>query len=133
MCLVLSLQKFQDDLVNQEDKLRECLHLGQEILKRAHPDAITTVKHWLTILQARWEEVKAWTDQREQKLNDALSLLRANEDLLQELMKWLQDTEDRLVDQDSRELPENVPILEQLLHDHMVRMHKDFGLPGLCD
>lgn len=53
----LGLQKFQDDLENQEEKLRECLHLGQEILKRAHPDAITTVKHWLTILQARWEEV----------------------------------------------------------------------------
>lgn len=60
--------------------------------------------------------------QREQKLSDALTSMRANEDMLNELMRWLHDTEDKLVDQDSRPLPENVPILEQLLHDHMVRI-----------
>ena len=49
--------KFQDDLEEQEIRLHECLDLGNDILKQCHPDAITTVKHWLTILQARWEEV----------------------------------------------------------------------------
>jgi dystonin len=48
---------FLAELKAQEGKLHECLHLGNEILKRCHPDALTTVKHWLTILQARWEEV----------------------------------------------------------------------------
>lgn len=37
--------------------LQEALSVGRDILKVAHPDAVTTLKHWLTILQARWDEV----------------------------------------------------------------------------
>jgi len=55
--IVAHLQNFQLDLNQQEAKLQECLRLGHDILTKCHPDATTTVKHWLTILQARWEEV----------------------------------------------------------------------------
>ena len=58
---LLPLQKFESDLIHQEAKLAECLRLGADILKRAHPDAVSTMKHWLTILQARWEEVTTFT------------------------------------------------------------------------
>ena len=32
--------------------------LGDVILTKCHPDAVTVIKHWITVLQARWEEVR---------------------------------------------------------------------------
>ena len=61
-------QTFMAELANREVDLEECLKLGGDILKQCHPDAVTTVKHWLTILQARWEEVTNWGLEREKKL-----------------------------------------------------------------
>lgn len=55
--LCVLFQKFEEDLMRQEAKLRETLSIGQDILKRCHPDALTTLKHWLSVLRARWEEV----------------------------------------------------------------------------
>ncbi len=81
---------------------------------------MTTLKHWLTILQARWEEVSAWANQREQKLKEALSVLRANSNLLDELMGWLTGAEASLAAQDQVSIPDNLPIVEQLLCDHQV-------------
>lgn len=43
--------------MKKEIQLREALTLGQEILRQCHPDALTAVKHWLTVLRSRWEEV----------------------------------------------------------------------------
>lgn len=51
------LQKFEEDLMRQEANLRETLNIGHDIIKRCHPDAVSTLKHWLSALKARWEEV----------------------------------------------------------------------------
>lgn len=51
------LQKFEEELMRQEAHLRETLNIGQDIMKRCHPDALSTLKHWLSALKARWEEV----------------------------------------------------------------------------
>ena len=53
----LYLQKFEEDLMRQEASLRETLNIGGDIIKRCHPDAVSTLKHWLSALKARWEEV----------------------------------------------------------------------------
>lgn len=33
--------------------------MGEAILAVCHPDSITTIKHWITIIRARFEEVKS--------------------------------------------------------------------------
>ena len=109
---------FLQELKDQEGKLHECLHLGNEILKRCHPDAVTTVKHWLTILQARWEEVTSWASSRENKMMDNLDTMRNQANLVEQLMAWLTGAEASLLAQEAQPIPENIPILEQLLHDH---------------
>ena len=50
-------QALTEELEKQEPKLTECLDLGRDILTRCHPDATTTVKHWLNVLQTRWDDV----------------------------------------------------------------------------
>lgn len=34
--------------------------MGEAILAVCHPDCITTIKHWITIIRARFEEVGSW-------------------------------------------------------------------------
>lgn len=53
----IHFQKFEEELMRQEAHLRETLNIGQDIMKRCHPDALSTLKHWLSALKARWEEV----------------------------------------------------------------------------
>lgn len=48
------------------DKEREkdsTVRLAEEILAKAHPDGGAVVKHWITIIQSRWEEVTSWAKQ----------------------------------------------------------------------
>lgn len=35
--------------------------MGEAILAVCHPDCVTTVKHWITIIRARFEEVSEST------------------------------------------------------------------------
>ena len=51
------LQKFEENLMRQEANLRETLNIGQDIMKRCHPDAVSVMKQWLSVLRTRWEEV----------------------------------------------------------------------------
>ena len=51
------MQKFEENLMRQEANLRETLNIGQDIMKRCHPDAVPVMKQWLSVLRARWEEV----------------------------------------------------------------------------
>ena len=51
-------KSFEEDFLRQEGTLRETLNIGQDIMKRCHPDAVSTMKHWLSVLKARWEEVR---------------------------------------------------------------------------
>ena len=54
------LQKFEENLLRQEANLRETLNIGQDIMKRCHPDAVPVMKQWLSVLRARWEEVRTY-------------------------------------------------------------------------
>jgi len=72
------------------------------------------------LMQARWEEVTSWSDQRGRKIEAALNELRANATMLDQLMGWLTAAEANLGAQARELLPDNLPIIEQLLQDHQV-------------
>ncbi|KAG7271174.1 hypothetical protein CRUP_025489 [Coryphaenoides rupestris] len=71
--------------------------MGDAILTLCHPDSVTTIKHWITIIRARFEEVLTWAKQHEQRLETALTELLNNANLLEELLSWLQYAETALV------------------------------------
>lgn len=39
--------------------LNKAVSMGEAILTNSHPDSITTVKHWNTIIKARFDEVSS--------------------------------------------------------------------------
>jgi hypothetical protein len=70
--------------------------------------------------------VSGWTTQRGTKIRGALDDLRANALLLDQLIGWLTGAEANLSAQTHEILPDNLPIIEQLLHDHQVVLPPEF-------
>nr|QVD39310.1 Dystonin [Schistocerca gregaria] len=110
--------KFMKEMMDKEREKNATIALAQEILAKAHPDGAAVIKHWITIIQSRWEEVFSWATQREQRLKDHLAALRDLEGLLEELLAWLAGLEGTLVDLEREPLPDDLPTLEALVADH---------------
>ena len=49
--------------MRKEGEKDNTIALAQEILAKCHPDAVPVIRHWITIIQSRWEEVMAWANQ----------------------------------------------------------------------
>uniref|UniRef100_A0A224Z7W8 Short stop n=1 Tax=Rhipicephalus zambeziensis TaxID=60191 RepID=A0A224Z7W8_9ACAR len=111
-------QQFMREMEQQEHNKESTIALAQEILSRCHPDAVTVIRHWVTIIQSRWEEVSLWARQREQKLAEHLRSLRDVLELLEELMRWLLAAEASLMTLEAQPLPDDVAATERLLEDH---------------
>ena len=50
-------------MAEKEVEKDNTIALAQQILSKAHPDGATVIKHWITIIQSRWEEVFTWARQ----------------------------------------------------------------------
>ncbi|XP_053123970.1 microtubule-actin cross-linking factor 1 isoform X18 [Hemicordylus capensis] len=92
--------------------------MGEVILAVCHPDCITTIKHWITIIRARFEEVLTWAKQHQQRLETALSELVANAELLEELLAWIQWAETTLIQRDQEPMPQNIEQVKALIVEH---------------
>lgn len=50
--------------MNEKEREKDAtIALAHQILAKAHPDGATVIKHWITIIQARWDEVSTWAKQ----------------------------------------------------------------------
>lgn len=133
--------KFQKELREKEYDKDDTVRLANTILDKAHPDAIPIIKNWITIIQSRWEEVSQWALSRENKLKGHLQTLRDLDDSIEELLAWLAGLEATLlsnysfvvhsvlsrlnnknlnsfVDLEREPLPDEIPVVEQLIADH---------------
>ncbi|XP_060640069.2 microtubule-actin cross-linking factor 1 isoform X14 [Anolis sagrei] len=98
--------------------------MGEVILAVCHPDCITTIKHWITIIRARFEEVLAWAKQHQQRLEAALSELVANAQLLEQLLAWIQWAETALIQRDQDPMPQNIDQVKALIAEHQSFMEE---------
>ncbi|XP_010789555.1 microtubule-actin cross-linking factor 1-like isoform X3 [Notothenia coriiceps] len=98
--------------------------MGEGILTLCHSDSITTIKHWITIIRARFEEVLTWAKQHEQRLETALTEVLNNANLLEELLSWLQFAETTLVQKDTEQLPQDITQLKTLITEHQIFMEE---------
>nr|XP_014437050.1 microtubule-actin cross-linking factor 1-like isoform X7 [Pelodiscus sinensis] len=98
--------------------------MGEVILAECHPDCITTIKHWITIIRARFEEVLTWAKQHQQRLETALSELVANAELLEELLSWIQWAETTLIQRDQEPMPQYIDQVKALISEHQSFMEE---------
>ncbi|XP_077469506.1 dystonin isoform X8 [Stigmatopora argus] len=117
-------KEFITKLEEKQVALNKAISLGEAILSICHPDSITTIKHWNTIIKARFEEVQAWARQHQQRLATALSESLATQDLLENLLTWLQWAESNLSDKDKEALPQEIQEVKNLIAEHQAFMEE---------
>merc|ERR1719229_2057596 len=110
--------KFMMELKEKEKDKDYTIDLAQEILKKCHPDAVQVIKHWITIIQSRWDEVASWALQRQERLEDHKRQLQELLALLDELMQWLIGKEQTLVTLEQEPLPDDPEIIRELIVEH---------------
>lgn len=52
-----------EELIKKETDKDDIMAMAQDILEKAHPDAVPVIHHLITVVQSRWEEVMAWANQ----------------------------------------------------------------------
>lgn len=66
-------------------------------------------------------QVQAWARQHQQRLAAALTDLLATQDLLENLLTWLQWAETNLNDRDTEPLPQEIEEIKNLIAEHQVK------------
>uniref|UniRef100_A0A1A8EJA6 Microtubule-actin crosslinking factor 1 n=2 Tax=Nothobranchius korthausae TaxID=1143690 RepID=A0A1A8EJA6_9TELE len=122
--LLHSHRDFMGTVEEKRADVNRAAGMGDGILTVCHPDSITTIKHWITIIRARFEEVLTWAKQHEQRLETALAEVLNNANLLEELLSWLQWAETTLVQRDTEPLPQDIPQLKTLITEHQTFMEE---------
>ncbi|XP_019902781.3 dystonin isoform X25 [Esox lucius] len=121
------IEQHKEFMKKQEEKrvgLNKATSMGEAILTICHPDSITTIKHWNTIIKARFEEVQAWSRQHQQRLAVALCDLLATQELLEGLLGWLQWAETTLNEKDQEVLPQDIDEVKALIAEHQTFMEE---------
>ncbi|KAM9195192.1 dystonin-like isoform 5-T5 [Mergus octosetaceus] len=117
-------REFMKKLEEKKAELNKATGMGEAILAICHPDSITTIKHWITIIRARFEEVLAWAKQHQQRLAGALAGLIANQELLEALLSWLQWAESTLTEKDKEVIPQEIEEVKALIAEHQTFMEE---------
>ncbi|KAM6405051.1 dystonin isoform 16-T16 [Pluvialis apricaria] len=122
--LIEQHREFMKKLEEKKAELNKATGMGEAILAICHPDSITTIKHWITIIRARFEEVLAWAKQHQQRLAGALAGLIANQELLEALLSWLQWAETTLTEKDKEVIPQEIEEVKALIAEHQSFMEE---------
>uniref|UniRef100_A0A8C5UJ02 Microtubule actin crosslinking factor 1 n=1 Tax=Malurus cyaneus samueli TaxID=2593467 RepID=A0A8C5UJ02_9PASS len=122
--LIDAHKEFMKKVEEKRVDVNAAVAMGEVILGACHPDCITTIKHWITIIRARFEEVLTWAKQHQQRLEAALSELVANAELLEELLAWIQWAETTLIQRDQDPLPQNIEQVKALISEHQSFMEE---------
>ncbi|XP_057684734.1 microtubule-actin cross-linking factor 1 isoform X3 [Corythoichthys intestinalis] len=117
-------RQFMGTVEEKRVEVNRAAGMGEAILALCHPDSITTIKHWITIIRARFEEVLTWAKQHEQRLEVALTEVLNNANLLEELLSWLQWAETTLIQRDTDPLPQDIPQVKSLITEHQMFMEE---------
>ncbi|KAM6427631.1 microtubule-actin cross-linking factor 1 isoform 6-T6 [Liasis olivaceus] len=115
-------KEFMKKVEEKRLDVNSAVGMGEVILSVCHPDCVTTIKHWITIIRARFEEVLTWAKQHQQRLEAALLELVANAELLEELLAWIQWAETTLIQRDQE--PQNIEQVKALIAEHQSFMEE---------
>ncbi|KAM5256487.1 dystonin [Ctenodactylus gundi] len=122
--LIEQHKEFMKKLEEKRAELSKATNMGDAVLAICHPDSITTIKHWITIIRARFEEVLVWAKQHQQRLASALAGLIAKQELLEALLAWLQWAETTLTEKDKEVIPQEIEEVKALIAEHQSFMEE---------
>lgn len=110
-----------NDLEAEEANVAAAIKKGQVILRFCHPSAVQIVQQWLARLKKRWEDVSKWSNQRLSRLEEEHKKMLEEEQLMDELMKWIVVKEETLQEKEKEPIPEeDYEEVKRLLEEHKV-------------
>ncbi|XP_061463251.1 microtubule-actin cross-linking factor 1, isoforms 6/7-like [Rhineura floridana] len=120
------LKDLRQSLQCQQLQLERISSLGEEILSCCHhPDAVITIRSWVTVAKSRFEEVLSWAQQQDARLQVQTASLAAEREEVAGLLDWITAAEESLNLRDQDSLPaENAERLEELSAQHAVFMEE---------
>ncbi|KAG7230180.1 hypothetical protein INR49_009900 [Caranx melampygus] len=143
--LVLNLidnhKVFQKELGKRTVSVQALKRSARELIDSSHDDS-SWVKVQMQELSTRWEtvcnlsvskqarleqalcQVQAWARQHQQRLATALTELLATQELLENLLTWLQWAETNLNDKDKETLPQEIEEVKSLIAEHQAFMEE---------
>ncbi|KAL7025323.1 hypothetical protein ACKWTF_013447 [Chironomus riparius] len=131
--MVSEFNVFLYEMRDKETDKNETLELAQNILDRAHPDAIKILRTIIQTIQQRWDEISQWALNRENKLSSHLQSLKDLDGTLDDLLAWLAGLERTLKNLEAEDLPNNVSEIEKLIEDHKEFMENTAGRQNEID
>uniref|UniRef100_A0A8C6Z115 EF-hand domain-containing protein n=1 Tax=Nothoprocta perdicaria TaxID=30464 RepID=A0A8C6Z115_NOTPE len=117
-------EALQQSLQCQQLELECISSLGEEILAACHPDAVVTIKSWVTVAKSRFQEVLSWAQQQGERLQAQGASLAAERQELTQLLDWITAAEEALGLREQEPLPEDAEQLEELQAQHAVFMEE---------
>ncbi|CAH8680008.1 unnamed protein product [Schistosoma haematobium] len=93
------------NLMNQADRVEAALQLGNKLLSQAHPAAVKRLRQWVNTIRTRWEELTSWSEQRGDRLQEALEEQNKRKLQREELMHWIHVKTSEL-----KSIPTSIPI-----------------------
>ncbi|KAF6032059.1 MACF1 [Bugula neritina] len=88
---------FIEEVGKQRLSLSETLRLGDDILSKAHQEAVPIMKKWLIILRQHMDNVDTWSANFEKSIQDSLDAISNSSNLIEELLGWLASSEGHLL------------------------------------
>ncbi|KAM4694316.1 dystonin [Discoglossus pictus] len=122
--LIEKHKEFMGKVEEKRSELEKGASLGEAILAMCHPDSITTIKHWITIIKTRFDEVLTWAKQHQHRLVVAYEELISKKVLIESLLKWLQWAETTLNEKDKEEIPQEIDEVKALIQEHQMFMEE---------
>lgn len=110
--------EFLRELQSKEYDKDDTLGLAENILSKAHPDAVKILKTIIQTIQERWAEISQWAYDREKFLSEHVQTLKNLDGKITDLMGWLVKVEQKLVDLEDKPLPDDIPSTEDLVEEH---------------
>uniref|UniRef100_A0A671PU66 Dystonin n=1 Tax=Sinocyclocheilus anshuiensis TaxID=1608454 RepID=A0A671PU66_9TELE len=107
--LIEQHKEFMKKLEEKRQALNKATSLGEAILSICHPDSITTIKHWNTIIKARFEEVRPFLPN---------ILMRSTS-----YLAWARQ-ETTLGEKDKEPLPQELEEVKTLIAEHQAFMEE---------
>ncbi|KER23718.1 hypothetical protein T265_14575 [Opisthorchis viverrini] len=84
------------NLLDQSERVQATLHLGNQLMAQAHPEAVQRLRQWIHAIQSRWSDLIASSNQRADRLRAALDDQKRRQSLRAELLDWIKTTQDHL-------------------------------------
>lgn len=110
--------QFVAQMGSQERAKNECIAHAELLLTKCHPDAESTLQHWITVCQARWDELASWSKQWTERLHELRNGLANVSVLVDQLVGWLIGAETALLAADCKPPTHEPEVAQQLLAEH---------------